>query len=318
MPKSFSEIWFPSEPDSQVADYPLMNSFWPTALITLFYVVGVYTWVKIGAPKKKKTGTSNGHASNGIVVNGIALKPASSKFDLLKCLMVIYNFAMVMYSGYMVVGIFHLLWVSGYGLGCVEFRPIDIEIHRRFVFMGYMFYFSKFLELLDTLFFLLRGKFDQVTFLHVFHHGAMPPSIWWGVKYVPGGLVYMFPLANSIVHVIMYTYYGMSALGLYRYLWWKKYLTVLQMVQFCVFIVHQGQVLTPFNWECSFPKVFPLAIVVYAIIFLFLFGNFYVQAYWRRRRLAKVLIEEQAAASVYKGSADAKANGKVLKDKKAE
>ncbi|VDL61377.1 unnamed protein product [Hymenolepis diminuta] len=324
MPDNYSEIWIPSEPDPRSAHYPLMHSFWPTALISLFYVVGVYTWVKIAAPKKKKVGASNGHAGNGNAANGKPVKPTSSKFGLLKCLMVIYNFSMVMYSAYMVFEILDLLRITGYGLGCVEFDRAENETQQRFVFMGYMFYFSKFLELLDTLFFLLRGKFDQVTFLHVFHHGAMPPSIWWGIKYTPSGIVYMFPLANSFVHVIMYTYYGMSALGLYRYLWWKKYLTVLQMVQFCIFIVHQGQVLTPFNWECRFPKVFPLAIVIYAIIFLVLFGNFYVQAYWRRRRLAKILIEEQAAAAAAAAAAalndptKAKMNGKVSNHRKAE
>lgn len=35
----------------------------------------------------------------------------------------------------------------------------------------WIFYMSKFIELFDTLFFILRKKFNQVTFLHVFHHG---------------------------------------------------------------------------------------------------------------------------------------------------
>ncbi len=35
----------------------------------------------------------------------------------------------------------------------------------------WIFYISKFIELLDTLFFILRKKFNQITFLHVFHHG---------------------------------------------------------------------------------------------------------------------------------------------------
>ena len=103
----------------------------------------------------------------------------------------------------------------------------------------------------------------------------------------------------------------MAALGLYRYLWWKKYLTVLQMVQFCIFIVHQGQVLTPFNWECRYPKVFPLAIVIYAVIFLVLFGNFYVQAYWRKRRLAKLALDDMNKSATTNGKA-------AVEHKKAE
>jgi hypothetical protein len=39
-------------------------------------------------------------------------------------------------------------------------------------------------------------------------------------------------MANSFVHIIMYTYYAMSAVPFLRkYLWWKKYLTQLQMVR---------------------------------------------------------------------------------------
>ncbi|VDD78314.1 unnamed protein product [Mesocestoides corti] len=297
MPQGIPEEWMPMYPDPRVDDYPLMQSFWPTALISLAYVVGVWVWVRLGAPKK--SAKSNGHvvANGHAVTNGTAKLPPTSSFNLIKCLMVLYNLAMVMYSAFVVVGMLSVIHAANYGLGCVEFDRRDDEIQRRFIRLGYLFYFSKFLELLDTLFFLLRGKYDQVTFLHVFHHGAMPPSIWWGIRYAPGGIVYMFPLANSFVHVVMYAYYGMAALGLYRYLWWKKYLTVLQMVQFCIFIVHQGQVLTPLNWDCRYPKVFPLAIVIYAVIFLVLFGNFYVQAYWRKRRLAKRIEDEALAAS---------------------
>lgn len=40
-------------------------------------------------------------------------------------------------------------------------------------------------------------------------------------------------LLNSVVHVIMYTYYGLTAMGpnYQKYLWWKKYLTTIQLVR---------------------------------------------------------------------------------------
>jgi len=50
------------------------------------------------------------------------------------------------------------------------------------------FYISKLLELLDTVIFILRKKYSQVSFLHVFHHASMF-SLWWiGVKWVAGGM----------------------------------------------------------------------------------------------------------------------------------
>lgn len=49
------------------------------------------------------------------------------------------------------------------------------------------FYFSKLLEFMDSLFFVLRRKDNQLTFLHVYHHSTMFPLWWIGVKWVPGG-----------------------------------------------------------------------------------------------------------------------------------
>lgn len=41
-------------------------------------------------------------------------------------------------------------------------------------------------------------------------------------------------LINSIVHVVMYSYYALSCLGpsVQKYLWWKKHITHLQLVRF--------------------------------------------------------------------------------------
>lgn len=49
----------------------------------------------------------------------------------------------------------------------------------------------------------------------------------------PGGQGTFHALLNCVVHVIMYSYYGLSALGpaYQKYLWWKKYLTTIQLVR---------------------------------------------------------------------------------------
>lgn len=43
------------------------------------------------------------------------------------------------------------------------------------------------MEFLDTVFFILRKKFNQVSFLHVYHHCTMFILWWIGIKWVPGG-----------------------------------------------------------------------------------------------------------------------------------
>ena len=50
----------------------------------------------------------------------------------------------------------------------------------------WLYFFSKFLEFLDTFFFVARKKFSHVSTLHVIHHSVMPISTWFGVKFTPG------------------------------------------------------------------------------------------------------------------------------------
>lgn len=40
---------------------------------------------------------------------------------------------------------------------------------------------------------------------------------------------------NAAIHVLMYLYYGLASCGpkIQKYLWWKKYLTIIQMVRCC-------------------------------------------------------------------------------------
>ena len=42
----------------------------------------------------------------------------------------------------------------------------------------------------------------------------------------------MGAILNSFIHVLMYTYYGLAGLGphMQKYLWWKRYLTRIQLV----------------------------------------------------------------------------------------
>lgn len=149
------------------------------------------------------------------------------------------------------------------------------------------YYFSKFIEFADTLFFVARKKFNQVTLLHVIHHGCMPMSVWFGVRFTPGGHSTFFGLLNSLVHVFMYTYYGLAALGpeYHKWLWWKKYMTTFQLVQFIAIIVHAFQL---FFINCNYPKAFVWWIGGHAVVFFFLFTDFYKQAYLKKKARTRI------------------------------
>lgn len=99
--------------------------------------------------------------------------------------------------------------------------------------IGWMYTMSKFVDLMDTIFFVMRKNFHQISTLHVFHHTMIPFNAWLGFKLIPSSSVVFFPFVNSFVHAIMYLYYGLSALGpqMRPYLWWKRYVTILQTSQ---------------------------------------------------------------------------------------
>lgn len=101
------------------------------------------------------------------------------------------------------------------------------------------YFIAKHLDLLDTVFFVLRKKDNQVTFLHVFHHTLTLTWAWFYQLYYPTDHFVVVGLINSFVHVLMYAYYGISTLGpeYAKYVWWKKHLTKVQLVSFSKILV---------------------------------------------------------------------------------
>ncbi|XP_037634850.1 elongation of very long chain fatty acids protein 7a isoform X2 [Sebastes umbrosus] len=190
-------------------------------------------------------------------------------FDL-KGVLIVYNFSVVALSLYMCYEFVMSGWGTGYTFHC---DPVDYSDSPQGV----------------RIFFVLRKKNSQVTFLHVYHHSIMPFTWWFGVRFSAGGMGTFHALLNCIVHVIMYTYYGLTALGpnYQKYLWWKKYLTTIQLIQFVMVTSHISQY---FFMDCSYQfPIFVYIIASYGLIFLFLFLNFWYHAYTKGKRLPKVL-----------------------------
>lgn len=76
----------------------------------------------------------------------------------------------------------------------------------------------------------------------------------------------------------MYFYYMVAAMGpqYQKYLWWKKYMTSIQLVQFILIL---GYMLLVGAKGCNMPKTLTFFFVANTIIFLYLFGNFYRKTY---------------------------------------
>lgn len=99
-------------------------------------------------------------------------------------------------------------------------------------------YQSKYIEYADTLIAVLRGKTDQVSDLQLIHHAEMGPLMFVFCSLCPGGQAALGPCINSLVHFIMYGYYGLTGVkalpGLTGAV--KPYITSLQMAQFVILL----------------------------------------------------------------------------------
>uniref|UniRef100_A0A1B6D8X5 Elongation of very long chain fatty acids protein n=1 Tax=Clastoptera arizonana TaxID=38151 RepID=A0A1B6D8X5_9HEMI len=238
--------------DPRVNGWAMMSSPFPTLGICLFYAY----FSKVLGPR---------------------LMENRKPFDL-RNILIVYNLIQTLFSTW----IFYEYMMSGWG-GQYSFRcqPVDYSnspIALRMANTCWWYYFSKFTEFFDTLFFILRKKNQHVSTLHVIHHGCMPMSVWMGMKFAPGGHSTFFALLNTFVHIVMYFYYMVAAMGprYQKYIWWKKYLTSFQMIQFVAIFTHQFQLLFI---DCNYPKSFTVWIGLHGVMFLFLFSDFYKSKY---------------------------------------
>ena len=78
----------------------------------------------------------------------------------------------------------------------------------------------------------------------------MPIFAWTLCRWLPGGHESFGGTVNSLVHVIMYSYYFLAALGpqMQKYLWWKRYLTTFQMVQVSLGCRYTIQCFNGYSW----------------------------------------------------------------------
>ncbi|KAM7534801.1 hypothetical protein Aperf_G00000108681 [Anoplocephala perfoliata] len=252
-----------SSGDPRVSNWMMMASPMPTFGIVGAYLFIVWYGQKVMAQRK-------------------------SGFEI-RNIMVFYNVCLVALSIWMVHEFSVAGWIfGGYSLGC---QPVDRSMHPQALRMArvcWVYYISKLIELADTVFFILRRKFQLITFLHVYHHVVMALSWWFFVKYVPGGISTFHALINSFIHFWMYSYYALAAAGpqFYPYLWWKQHLTTAQIVQFFAVIAHTTQLF--FFKDCDYPMPFGLWILFCAFSLLFLFLHFYYQSYIKPRKMVIV------------------------------
>jgi hypothetical protein len=154
--------------------------------------------------------------------------------------------------------------MSAYGIG-----PTGLWVN--------LFIWSKFVELIDTVFLVLRKR--QVSFLHWFHHATVLMYCWHASQYqMPTGI--FFATMNSIVHTVMYAYYSIAAVS--RPPKWGMTVTVMQIVQ-----MFAGMFITGYHYyllrtveycDGSYDNL--IAASVMYTVYMLLFVEFFISRYF--------------------------------------
>ncbi|PWZ02847.1 hypothetical protein BCV70DRAFT_203747 [Testicularia cyperi] len=95
----------------------------------------------------------------------------------------------------------------------------------------WLFYISKYYEIIDSVILILKGK--PVSNLQSYHHAGAILCMWAAYRY-SAPAVFIFLLFNSLVHTLMYTYYSMTAMKLPFTGGLKRSMTTIQITQLVV------------------------------------------------------------------------------------
>lgn len=264
--------------DPRTNDWPLIRSPVPGVTIIALYLY----FVNVAGPRFMK----------------------DRKPFLMKNTLIVYNFLQVLVSVYLFVEGMNGGWLRHYSWRCQPVDTSNTEFGLREARGCYVYFIAKLTELLDTIFFVLRKKDNQVSFLHLYHHTVMPMISWGCTKYYPGGHGTFIGVINSFVHIVMYFYYMMAAMGpeFHKYLWWKHWITNLQMIQFGMAFLHSAQLLYT---DCGYPRWSVCFTLPNAIFFYMLFNDFYKKSYTKKGK-ARVAAKQKAM--------NGKTNGHITHD----
>ena len=134
---------------------------------------------------------------------------------------------------------------------------------------------ARFGELMDTVFYVLRKSYRQLTPLHLYHHSAVLMMCWISFKYngmIP--LIRLFLLLNTTLHMLLYGYHVLSHLyPVYKTkVHYKRWLTQMEILQFVICGIYY---IVLFIKQTGYPMEWICITYIQNILFTYLFYKFY-------------------------------------------
>lgn len=212
----------------------------------------------------------------------------------IKKIMIVYNIVQVLCNMYILRYVYLARNIISWR--CTEIDYSNSYWGLLFLKVTHLYFLLKVLDLMDTVFFILRKKSNHISFLHVYHHFGMVMATWVGTKFVGGGHAYFFGLANCSVHTMLYSYYLLTAYDskYSKLLWLKKFITQVQLFQFIFLLLCFIQPLV--TSDCKFPPLVSFFLIPQNVFMIVLFSDFYVRTYYleprrKQREVSKKKLE---------------------------
>jgi elongation of very long chain fatty acids protein 4 len=143
------------------------------------------------------------------------------------------------------------------------------------------------LDFVDTLVMIVREKWSQFSFLHVYHHFTIFLVYWMVTNAAYDGDVYFTIVANSFIHMLMYSYYGFTTVDVK--LSWGPLMTKAQLFQFVLMMTQAIVILVK---RCDYPQNTTIIYFVYILSLFLLFYAFDV-ARWGKAAGKAVTVGEK-------------------------
>ena len=131
-------------------------------------------------------------------------------------------------------------------------------------YLGYVYFFIKLSELPITIFDVLRKRRHANLRGQVIHNAYMVIFAYLGDKYYPKGMFCFVPLMDLMMQSTRWAYLVLASAGsaLREALWWKNYISLAQITQLSILLIHSLYVMITPN--CAGPLFIKLAVAVYA------------------------------------------------------
>jgi len=213
-------------------------------------------------------------------VNAPAVDPYTLKF--------FYNVSQIFLCSYCSIEAFMVAYRNSYSFACNDYDKEDPKVAN----LMWLFYICKIWDFWDTAFIIMAQKWKQLTFLHVYHHFSVLLICWLQLNLFYDGDIFLFIMLNAFIHTVMYSYYFICMhtkdrkTGKSLPIWWKSYLTMMQMIQF-VTLMSSG--IYAYTNHCKgYNHMVSSLLVWYTATLLFLFALFFVHSYSKPKKEKKI------------------------------